>query len=171
MVQVEENIRLEKPSGKPGSDLGKNLILLTMLQNHENKTVEMVRASSNNRRLPTSYELEWINEGDVVLVWIGPDAVAGGGDSANVGQSGGEDLRGMGLSSSAGHPPVHGDAGWRAVAGNYRRCQRSPQDGRRYSLAFPLTNRLIGWRMSGGGPVGEWPTAFFFVDNCTMTAL
>ena len=58
MVQVEENIRLEKPSGKPGSDLGKNLILLTMLQNHENKTVEMVRASSNNRRLPTSYELE-----------------------------------------------------------------------------------------------------------------
>lgn len=43
MVQVEEHIRLEKTASKPGSELGKNLILLTMLQNHENKTVEMVR--------------------------------------------------------------------------------------------------------------------------------
>ena len=42
MVQVEEHVRLDKPSSKPGSELGKNLILLTMLQNHENKTVEMV---------------------------------------------------------------------------------------------------------------------------------
>ena len=42
MVQVDEHVRTEKPIGKPGSELGKNLILLTMLQNHENKTVEMV---------------------------------------------------------------------------------------------------------------------------------
>lgn len=42
MVQVDEHMRTEKPIGKPGSELGKNLILLTMLQNHENKTVEMV---------------------------------------------------------------------------------------------------------------------------------
>jgi ubiquitin C-terminal hydrolase len=42
MVQVDEHIRTEKPIGKPGSELGKNLILLTMLQNHENKTLEMV---------------------------------------------------------------------------------------------------------------------------------
>lgn len=43
MVQVDEHIRTEKPIGKPGSELGKNLILLTMLQNHENKTLEMVK--------------------------------------------------------------------------------------------------------------------------------
>lgn len=42
MVQVEEQVRMDKWMGKPGSELGKNLILLTMLQNHENKTVEMV---------------------------------------------------------------------------------------------------------------------------------
>ena len=42
MVQVEEYIRTEKPSSKPAAELGKNLFLLTMLQNHENKTVEMV---------------------------------------------------------------------------------------------------------------------------------
>lgn len=42
MIQVEEHVRTEKYLGKPGSELGKNLILLTMLQNHENKTVEMV---------------------------------------------------------------------------------------------------------------------------------
>lgn len=42
MIQVEENFRVEKFTGKPGNELGKNLILLTMLQNHENKTVEMV---------------------------------------------------------------------------------------------------------------------------------
>jgi hypothetical protein len=47
MVQVDENVRAEttKAIGKPGSELGKNLILLTMLQNHENKTVEMVIGS------------------------------------------------------------------------------------------------------------------------------
>lgn len=42
MVQVDEHVRTEKPIGKPGSELSKNLILMTMLQNHENKTVEMV---------------------------------------------------------------------------------------------------------------------------------
>lgn len=42
MIQVEEYVRAEKVVGKAGSELGKNLILLTMLQNHENKTLEMV---------------------------------------------------------------------------------------------------------------------------------
>ncbi|XP_059350138.1 uncharacterized protein LOC130686438 [Daphnia carinata] len=47
MVQVDEHMRTEKPIGKPGSELGKNLILLTMLQNHENKTVEMILSCSS----------------------------------------------------------------------------------------------------------------------------
>ena len=44
MVQVDEYVRAEKPAGKSASELllGKNCLLLTMLQNHENKTVEMV---------------------------------------------------------------------------------------------------------------------------------
>ena len=42
MIQVEEYVRTEKPTGKSVSEMSKNLILLTMLQNHENKTVEMV---------------------------------------------------------------------------------------------------------------------------------
>jgi len=47
MVQVEEHFRVEKFTGKPGTELGKNLILLTMLQNHENKTVEMILSCSS----------------------------------------------------------------------------------------------------------------------------
>ena len=44
MVQVDEHVRTEKVTGTPGQELDKNLILLTMLQNHEKKTVEMVPA-------------------------------------------------------------------------------------------------------------------------------
>ena len=51
MIQVEEHVRTDvakslsggsKVSGSSGDLSGKHLILLTMLQNHENKTVEMV---------------------------------------------------------------------------------------------------------------------------------
>ena len=71
-----------------------------------------------------------------VLVGIGPDALAGGCDSAHLGQSGRKNLRGMGLSAGAGHSFVRVDAAGRAFAGNSRCGQRSPQDGRRYRSVF-----------------------------------